>query len=182
MNFADILSVALINSLTLKRIIKDMEKDHLTGILTRKSFEKAVKEIWKKVRSGDENFFICMMDIDHFKKINDSYGHQTGDKVIQKISAICKGMLRDIDILGRYGGDEFIIAITDNMMNDVEKIMERIRDTIEASVFPDITEGVTVSTGISYYKDGDSMESLISRADKALYSAKKSGRNRVAAG
>ena len=91
-------------------------------------------------------------------------------------------MLRDIDILSRYGGDEFIIAITDNMMNDVEKIMERIRDTIEASIFPDITEGVTVSTGISYYKDGDSMESLISRADKALYSAKKSGRNRVAAG
>lgn len=178
-SFADILTVAIVNHYTLSKIVRDLEKDHLTGFLTRKSFQKAMEDIWDDVCSDKQQINVCMMDIDHFKRVNDSYGHQMGDVVIRIIAHICQNILREGDILGRYGGDEFIIVIVDNGIDDVEKIMERIRESIEKYEFSDLDHGVTTSIGISQVVDGDSIESIIKRADSALYKSKQSGRNQI---
>ena len=178
-SFSDILTVVIINHYTFKKIVGNLEKDHLTGFLTRKSFEKAMADMKREVSSGRKCCNVCMIDIDHFKCVNDTYGHQLGDEVIRIFAQICRKILRNSDILGRYGGEEFIIVLKDGRIEDVEKVMERIRGAIEHYNFPHLDSGITVSIGISNYKSGDSIDSIINRADNALYTAKETGRNRI---
>ncbi len=152
--------------------------DQLTGIYNRYSFEKFLeKEIGRAERYGSK-FAIIMFDIDNFKQINDIYGHQVGDKVLKELVDIVKNYIRKSDIFARWGGEEFMILVPIKDKSDAYKIAEKIRKRIEEFRFDKIGN-LTVSLGISFYKNGDSMKSIIRRADTALYEAKKSGKNKT---
>lgn len=155
--------------------------DTLTGINNRRSFMgKADHEIKRAQRYGLA-FAMIIMDIDFFKKINDKYGHQTGDLVLQKMAQAVNSALRESDIFGRIGGEEFSIILIETEQTTALLTAERIRSLIETL---NINTGkdtihITVSIGVSFFKEGDDISTLSKRSDEALYSAKRTGRNRV---
>lgn len=155
--------------------------DVLTGVDNRRSFmEKAEHEIRRAQRYGT-SFAMIIMDIDFFKSINDKYGHQTGDIVLQQMAQTVKSALRESDIFGRIGGEEFSIILMETEQKTARLTAERIRSLIEKL---DINTGkatvrLTVSIGLTFFKEGDDISTLSKRSDKALYSAKRNGRNRV---
>ena len=119
-----------------------------------------------------------MFDIDFFKKINDKYGHDAGDRVLQEYSLLIQNSLRDSDTLCRIGGEEFIIILPQTEKKDAQKLAEKLRKLVEKTK---LTVSLTISLGVSEYIPGEDIDSLIKRADKALYRAKNGGRNRVEA-
>jgi diguanylate cyclase (GGDEF)-like protein len=122
-----------------------------------------------------------MLDIDHFKKVNDTYGHQSGDEVLQTVSTTIRSTMRNTDFCGRYGGEEFVLVLIQTNLKEAMICIERMRTNIEKCVFPSIGDGfrVTASIGLSEYQMREAVETLIARADRALYRAKEGGRNRV---
>jgi diguanylate cyclase (GGDEF)-like protein len=142
--------------------------------------EKAEHEITRAQRYGVA-FTMMIMDIDFFKSINDKYGHQAGDIVLQKMAQAVKSALRDSDIFGRIGGEEFAIVLIEAEQKTALLTAERIRSLIETLDIKTEKETVqiTVSIGLTFFKSGDDMSTLSKRSDEALYSAKRSGRNRV---
>lgn len=158
---------------------KEVQYDALTKLFNRKYFLKeAVGEFEKSQRFGHK-FSIVMCDIDHFKIINDAYGHQVGDVVLQEISKIMQANLRKFDLVARYGGEEFIILILADANNSYHSI-EHLRKKIEDYSFCDeLNLKVTMSFGISEFKEDSSLDKIIKRADDALYNSKNSGRNRT---
>ncbi|MFZ5650847.1 MAG: GGDEF domain-containing protein [Bacillota bacterium] len=127
---------------------------------------------------------VIMMDIDHFKKVNDTYGHDAGDVVLKEFARTVKSAIRPMDFLGRYGGEEFVV-ICNACIDEASEIAGRVRLTVSAAPVS-ISEGqalsITASFGVAGYRPGDNPETLIKRADTALYEAKKAGRNRVVRG
>jgi diguanylate cyclase (GGDEF)-like protein len=119
-----------------------------------------------------------LLDIDHFKRVNDTYGHDTGDFVLRKITELIKENVRRSDILARYGGEEFVIILPETDVKGTSRQIERMRKIIEKTSF-DGVGNLTISAGITSYTGKDSSKSMITRADKALYLAKEDGRNRV---
>ena len=167
----------------LYRKVQEMSiTDSLTEVSTRRYFlERATEEIRRSMRHKS-NLSFLMLDLDHFKERNDKFGHLVGDVVLKDVSSILKSSLREIDIIGRYGGEEFAIVLTGTGKNGAFQVAERIRENIEGAVFKayDETVSITASTGISVFPDdGVNIEDLIESADKALYKAKESGRNKV---
>ena len=134
----------------------------------------------RSVRTGSV-FSLVMMDIDKFKNINDTYGHQTGDQVLRTFAAIIRSILRKTDYCGRYGGEEFLIVLTQTDIQAAKVFAERIRVCVENSFFPDLgpDSRVTVSIGLAEHRTQENIEKTIFRADEFLYKAKKGGRNRV---
>jgi len=123
-----------------------------------------------------------MLDIDHFKMVNDRYGHLTGDEVLEKVAALTSRNIRDTDIVGRYGGEEFILILPQTNLSSAWVVAERIRTIIEKAEMKDSAGNVfaiTVSQGLCGWERGEDAYSLISRADEALCKAKQKGRNRV---
>ncbi|MCG7852833.1 MAG: diguanylate cyclase [Methanosarcinaceae archaeon] len=158
--------------------------DSLTGIYNRRHFfELANNELSRKSR-GYYPVSLIMMDVDHFKEVNDRYGHQTGDRMLNQAAQLCKENIRQYDIVGRYGGEEFVILMPSAGIECANKVAERICKKIEES-FIEINNArvqVTVSLGIACMDNnvGDiTLDQLIMRADKALYAAKADGRNQV---
>jgi len=136
----------------------------------------------KHAKRYREELSLSLLDIDHFKKVNDQHGHLTGDDVLEQVAILVQQNIRDADIIGRYGGEEFIIILPRTGLSSALNVAERVRKMIEASKMKDSEGnvfGITVSQGISIYKVGEDEHSLISRADNALYKAKGNGRNRV---
>jgi len=154
--------------------------DRLTGIYNRYAFEKFLEEEISRAERYGTNFALIMFDIDNFKKINDTYGHQTGDMILKKISQIVKENIRKSDIFGRWGGEEFMIILPVKNIDEASKVAEKIRKKIEEYKFPKVNR-VTISAGVTMYKNGDTLKSIIRRVDTALYMAKKSGKNKVVA-
>ena len=158
--------------------------DSLTGLYNRRVILHRLNERIKYVRRYGEELSLIMLDIDHFKKVNDQYGHLIGDGVLEGIAVLVQRNIRDTDVVGRYGGEEFIIILLKTGLSSALGVAERIRKAIEAAEMKD-SEGnvfsVTVSEGVSSYKPAEDERSLISRADDALYRAKENGRNRVEA-
>jgi diguanylate cyclase (GGDEF)-like protein len=155
--------------------------DDLTGFYNRHHLMDIIdSENNRSVRTGSV-FSLVMMDIDKFKSINDTYGHQTGDQVLRTLAAIIRSMLRKTDFCGRYGGEEFLIVLTQTDLQAANVFAERIRECIENSFFPDLGpySRITVSLGLAEHRIQGNIEKTISRADDALYKAKKRGRNRV---
>jgi len=166
---------------------RELEKvakyDTLSGLLNRLSLFHTIDiEIDRAVRT-ESNLTAIMLDIDHFKNINDNFGHQCGDNVIQKIGSLLKQGLRKYDRAGRYGGEEFFIILPNSNIENSIAIAERFRTDIEANTIPCENNEIkiTASFGVSEYKRGESRESWISRVDKAMYMAKQAGRNKVQA-
>jgi len=156
--------------------------DSLTGLLNRGAILRKLDEQIKHANRYREGLSLDMLDIDHFKKVNDQYGHLIGDDVLEKVAILVQKSIRDVDTVGRYGGEEFIIILPMTDLSSAINIAERVRKMIEAAEMKNCKGnvfGITVSQGISIYKPGDDEHSLISRADNALYKAKRNGRNRI---
>lgn len=156
--------------------------DDLTGMPSRRSvLEAGSREIARSQRHGQPLCFM-MMDLDQFKAINDRHGHAAGDDVLTTFSRIVRGSLREIDEVGRLGGEEFLVVLPDTRLEQAVQVAERIRRKIERTEIPwkDSRITVTVSIGIAFmHGEQCSLDQLISRADRAMYAAKSAGRNRV---
>ncbi len=155
-------------------------KDFLSGMYNRRYFFDSAEAIYAKNKRKKQALCVAMIDIDDFKKINDTYGHDVGDKAIKVVADILKGICRSSDLIARFGGEEFCILLEEVTAADTEKLFEKIRKAFEDNVIKtDDTElSYTVSIGISY-GFSDSLDAMIKESDEALYKAKTTGKNRV---
>ncbi len=152
--------------------------DKLTGVYLRKPLEKIFVQQMEDCKRMSESFSVVMLDIDHFKVINDEYGHRKGDVVLAQIADIIVKSVRGDDAVGRYGGEEFIVLLPTATAEKAYEIAERIRKNIEEADLLEDGKKVTISAGIAVYPEmGDRQSELIEKADKALYVSKNSGRN-----
>ena len=153
-------------------------KDTLTGIYNRYMINTKIEEEIKRVNRYGKPFGLLMFDIDHFKKVNDTYGHDVGDYVLQEISSIVLNNIRETDSFGRWGGEEFMILMPCTPEEQLVELAQKIRKAIETYVFEKVHQ-VTISIGVTLYKKDEELKTLIKRVDTALYEAKEQGRNRV---
>jgi len=159
-------------------------KDPLTKLFNRRYFETKLEQEFAKCERYNREVSLCMIDIDFFKKINDTYGHQAGDEILKQLAQIILKTIRKCDIAGRYGGEEFIVLMPETPPKNAYIALERLRKTVEEHAFViDVPPGylhITVSIGLAgYVQSMTKKEELIELADKALYTAKNSGRNKV---
>lgn len=168
-----------LNGLRLNRLLKDLSQtDALSGLYNRRYMNKRLEEeIMKHQRYGTA-FSVLLLDIDYFKKINDTFGHDKGDLVIKKISSLIQKNIRNTDICARWGGEEFLILASNSDLSGAVKLANNLKDLIENSDF-EINNKVTVSIGVSSMNKHLEEESLLKLVDNALYKAKEKGRNRV---
>ncbi|PWW10826.1 sensor domain-containing diguanylate cyclase [Mangrovibacter plantisponsor] len=156
-----------------KNLDREASTDPLTGLLNRRGFMTLASISGKH----SENALISL-DLDHFKRVNDTWGHDTGDKVLVMVSSILKTICRETDLVGRFGGEEFVIMLPGTSTENAEKIADRIRCSIEQEKQPQLPS-VTISAGIAALEDADNIDEAIKMTDIALYEAKDKGRNRV---
>jgi diguanylate cyclase (GGDEF)-like protein len=156
--------------------------DELTGLKNRRYImEQLDKEYQRAVRTGG-TLSLVLLDIDHFKRINDTYGHAIGDAVLKEVSQAMQSSLRTYDLLGRVGGEEFLIASPGSTLDKAAELAERVRVTIKGREVMNMADPitVTVSAGITSLSEQDATtEALLARADNALYLAKQQGRDRI---
>lgn len=184
---ANELGLALENASAYKKARTASLHDGMTGLLNRMAIDELLKKSFLTAANENIALSVAMIDVDHFKKFNDMFGHQEGDNVLKLIAKTLKKMSRPTDHVGRYGGEEFIVVLNDTGPAKAVVYAERIRKGIErlGHLLSDRFQGLglTVSIGISWFKnDIKSHDSLVSKADKALYKAKAAGRNRVVSG
>lgn len=156
--------------------------DDLTGLANRRELDKVALREFKRATRFSRHLSVLMMDLDHFKTVNDSYGHNVGDRVLKHVADICLTAIRGQDFLARYGGEEFTILLPETDIENAALLAQRICDEIAAKAYQDGAQPIfiTISIGVSEVEDSDDdVGELIYRADKALYEAKKRGRNRV---
>ncbi|ARU59196.1 hypothetical protein OLMES_5212 [Oleiphilus messinensis] len=152
--------------------------DPLTGLQNRLKINESIEHELQRFRRFHKPFSVIMLDLDDFKKVNDEHGHQAGDDVLIEFSGLLSTLTRSIDLIGRWGGEEFIIICPDTTLSGATCLAEKIRQQIEAHRFMSIGQK-TCSMGVTVVKGDDTIQSLIGRADQALYQAKDKGRNRV---
>ena len=179
--FIGILFYPLRNALLYKEALACSLRDTLTGIGNRKAMDMAFEREVKLGIRHTQPLCVLFVDIDHFKKINDSVGHRAGDKLLQHIVGGLQSTMRDTDQLFRFGGEEFIVLLNNTDIAAAKLIAERIRIYVAMTpiTFEKKTLPITVSIGVSELESTDTADSLLKRADTALYSAKRSGRNQV---
>ncbi len=155
--------------------------DALTGCANRRAFDEEIETLFEDYRHSEAPFSMLMIDIDHFKQVNDTRGHHAGDEILRSVGRILRQQVRARDIVARYGGDEFVVLMPGLGMNQAKLGAEVIRETIERSVFPLGNETLYTSTsiGVSETMPYEDLSELIGRADQGLYAAKNAGRNRV---
>ncbi|MFQ5480862.1 MAG: GGDEF domain-containing protein [Thermodesulfobacteriota bacterium] len=160
---------------------RSMSFDELTGVYNRRAGMARLKEEYARVGRTERKLTLAMVDVDNFKFINDSCGHQTGDQILRHIAGIIKHWLRENDVVFRYGGDEFLLILPETdekqAMNPLNRLRKRLADQVIIGGF---NVRPSVSIGVATLLDGDEgTDNMIDRADRALYAAKKRGRNRV---
>ena len=158
--------------------------DVLTQVMNRRGYEDMLSRLWKDHERRKADLSILLMDIDHFKKYNDGYGHIKGDECLREVAQVLKKELkRPIDVIARYGGEEFVVILPGTNKAGAKLVADRFLNALKAANMPheysDSASYVTVSIGSAEATEDDSTESLLKRADEALYQAKESGRNRV---
>lgn len=156
--------------------------DRLTGLSNRGFWEECLKHEYARHRRQHSAAALVMFDIDHFKKVNDTYGHPAGDKVIQAVAEVVRAQVRDSDYAGRYGGEEFVVLLPDSDSAGAGLLAERLRQCIEALVVTHEGQSIpfTISLGVAdLSQPTEQYEQLLERADQALYASKRGGRNRV---
>ena len=184
MSMADYLALALANARLYSRMQQRAEIDQLTAVLTRRAFLEAAEEVVDRSFHMGHHITCLMIDLDHFKKVNDDFGHAVGDSVLREFGKIIEDTLRGSDIVGRYGGEEFCALLTDTAVDHGIEVADRLRASVEGHAFSGVSKKVTTSIGVSgigvgSHEDRLTIEQLLKRADRALYNAKRSGRNRV---
>ncbi len=180
---ANLAGIAIENRYAHEELERRAYSDYLTGLANRRYFlEQSEKELKRVLRHGGK-LSILMLDIDHFKQINDSYGHEVGDTVLKILAEVCLSAIRDLDIMGRIGGEEFAILMPDTGIDHAMQVAERIRISIASTQV--VTDGVepfhfTASFGVAMLNEKlNHIDALLKKVDQALYQAKNEGRNRV---
>ena len=181
MNALEIVSEVLKERLLSER--KMAMLDPLTGVHNRMAYDERIVDELERFERYKTPFVLSVWDLDRFKGINDEYGHQAGDRVLQALAEILTGSTRRVDFVARYGGEEFIVIIPNTTIDGAIKLAEKIRRQVEKMRFHynGLQVDVTISSGLAEVRAGDTVESLFKRADDALYRAKKAGRNRCIA-
>jgi diguanylate cyclase (GGDEF)-like protein len=171
-------------------LLNESERDKLTGLYNRRTFERHLQRLFRQpaaagaprdrraLRAGAPSVWLAIFDIDHFKRVNDTFGHIYGDEVILLLAQQMRASFRQGDVLFRFGGEEFVILLTGHDESETRSALERFREGVASYLFP-LVGHVTVSVGFARAAMGDYPETVIDRADKALYYAKEHGRNRV---
>jgi diguanylate cyclase (GGDEF)-like protein len=172
------------NSLSADVLRRLATTDPLTGAFNRRHFMELMTREQRRADRYGTIYSVLMIDIDHFKRVNDTYGHQVGDLAIQAMANACHKMMRPTDIVARYGGEEFIVTLTHTDLQGAIKVAERLRQSVSEIVLQ--TEqaplSFTISIGVSTYVKPSKLDQIIGAADQALYAAKEGGRNRVCSG
>lgn len=168
-----------------QRVERLSQRDPLTGLGNRRFFNEFLKLEWRRVARSQSALALLMIDIDHFKRFNDSFGHAVGDAVIRNVAQAIRACLRDIDHAVRYGGEEFLVILPETLQHGALATAEAIRSKVSGLRLVRRRDNLTlpsfsVSVGVAAGRQGEDSETLLQRADAALYQAKQSGRNRVA--
>ena len=168
----------------LMRVREEAQIDGLTGLLNRRAFDDTINAVLPDVRDSGVGPCLVMMDIDHFKMLNDSYGHVFGDRVIRTIGELLKATVKGQDVVARYGGEEFALLLPETPLAGAKVVAERLREAVAQSrirrLNSEETVGcITISAGIANYHAGEAVATFVDRADAALYASKAQGRNRV---
>lgn len=185
---ADDFIVAIVRDINKRKLLeqqleKQAHTDVLTGLRSRGHFLELLEQEIKRAKRYNNPLSVAMLDLDHFKAINDNHGHQAGDRVLKTFARVCLEVLRKIDVIGRVGGEEFVVLFPETSLEQALEVAERLRHAI-ASTTVHIESGVcirfTVSMGLAALDNNDiNLDGLLTHADKALYQAKYSGRNKV---
>ncbi|MGM0593670.1 MAG: diguanylate cyclase [Pseudomonadota bacterium] len=165
-----------------RRLTQIASTDYLTGIANRRHFYEVARRELARCKVSGAPLSLLMLDLDHFKRVNDDYGHDAGDSVLQQVIQRVQTTVRPLDMLGRYGGEEFLLALPETPLEEAAEIAERIRERVEQLPIKHDGESIHVTVSIGLVEQADSgsgLEALINRADQALYRAKSAGRNRV---
>jgi diguanylate cyclase (GGDEF)-like protein/putative nucleotidyltransferase with HDIG domain len=179
---ADQLASGVINARLYKRVERQATTDGLTGLFNHRTGQEKLAEQLRIAERYQRNVAVVMMDIDHFKSINDTYGHPVGDTVLKSVAHVIKRDCRDVDIPVRYGGEEFLLVLPEVSQEGAVVVAERLRKTLQREVIThdDVQLSVTASIGVaSYPEDAEGQHHLLEVADKALYMSKRLGRNQV---
>jgi diguanylate cyclase (GGDEF)-like protein len=177
---ADICATAIQNAHYVDRVKQLAYLDGLTGIFNRRFFELRIMEEIERARRYGMGMAVIMADIDQFKRLNDEFGHLLGDEVLRQVSSLFHQQLRKIDVVCRYGGEEFGILLTQTHTQHALSVAEKLRKTVETWQFPGVPSTVTISAGAAAFPDhGTTRDELVRAADTGLYAAKQEGRNRV---
>lgn len=178
---ADICANAIQNAHYVERVKQLAYIDGLTGIFNRRFFELRILEELERARRFGTGMAVIIVDIDHFKRLNDEFGHLLGDEVLRQVSSLFHQQLRKIDVVCRYGGEEFAILLTQTNAQQALTIAEKLRRLVESWQFPGVPRTVTISAGVAACPThGSGRDELVRAADSGLYGAKQDGRNRVA--
>jgi diguanylate cyclase (GGDEF)-like protein len=178
---ADICAAAIQNAHNFDRMKQLAYVDGLTGIHNRRYFEMRIVEELERAGRFQGRMSLIMIDIDNFKKMNDEFGHLLGDEMLRAVSSILKQQLRKMDMVCRYGGDEFAIVVPETAGESAMRVAEKLRRQVETHFFPGVPRPVTISCGVADYPaHGITRDEIVAAADSALYLAKQAGRNRVA--
>jgi len=188
---------SIIQDITLKKVLQEFNKkletevkkqtknleilavtDKLTGIYNRVKLDDELDSNFEYFKEFNENFSILILDIDHFKNVNDTHGHQVGDRVLIEITKLIIENVRTTDTVGRWGGEEFMIICPKTNTDDAYNLAQNIRRSIETHNFPRVGQ-ITICSGVSDIISNDNLDDLVSKADTLLYNAKHSGRNMV---
>jgi diguanylate cyclase (GGDEF)-like protein len=155
--------------------------DSLTGAFNKKEILEALKRHFESFVRYDTPFSVLLFDIDFFKKVNDTYGHLAGDYILKEFVKIINSIIRKSDILGRFGGEEFILVLPNTKMCGAMKFANRLKEEIESFTFKFNNEEIKITTsiGVTSASKKDDVKSLLARVDEALYEAKRKGRNRI---
>ena len=168
----------------LEQVKKESNTDALTAISNRKAFDSILQHSILSSRETQQGFCLLLLDIDHFKVFNDTYGHLVGDKVLRYVASSLKRSIKKTDFVARFGGEEFVIILPDSDINSAMVVAEQLRKIVSAGKLTDKGKNVSygktmVSIGVTQFRASDLSNEIVSRADKALYLAKDRGRNRV---
>ncbi|HKD14283.1 MAG TPA: diguanylate cyclase [Candidatus Angelobacter sp.] len=179
---ADICAAAIQNANYFARMRQLAYIDGLTGIHNRRYFEMRIVEELERASRFQGRMSVIMVDIDHFKRLNDEFGHLLGDEVLRVVAGLLKQQLRKVDMVCRYGGEEFAVVVPETTGENVVTVAEKLRRQVETHPFPGVPRPVTISCGVAEYPvHGSTRDEVVAAADSALYMAKQGGRNRVAA-
>jgi diguanylate cyclase (GGDEF)-like protein len=177
---ADICATAIQNVNYVERVKQLAYLDGLTGIFNRRYFELRLVEEMERARRFNAGMAVIIIDIDHFKHLNDEFGHLLGDEVLRQVSSVFHQQLRKIDVVCRYGGEEFAILLSQTDPDYAVQVTEKLRRSVEEWQFPGVPRPVTISAGVATFpRHGTSRDELVQAADSGLYAAKQAGRNRV---
>ena len=169
------------NELTeaLARIQEMATRDELTGLYNRRHMNEMLQQAIKQMERSGQSFSLCVIDLDHFKHVNDNHGHGAGDEVLRNFARLARQTLRETDALARWGGEEFLMLLPETRHEQgligIQRLRERLVDLVVVNHLPDLR--VTFSAGLTEFRNGETIEQAVERADQALYQAKAGGRN-----